>query len=205
MERLYFPKETSYLRHFVKRPQRRSALSNRCYWLRLKVIDAIVRQFLVRQTSNGKKKIVIDLGCGSDVLPWRCHSRYPEACENALFIDVHNLAHLQEKRTAILNTPQLRKLLGIDPVVSEAEGSGNHIVLQSPNYYQVACDSSDTAQLQETLFSIFAQWPDTPDLLFVAEASLCRIKPCSSDALLSWASSLDNGLSTSSPEGTNFH
>ena len=35
VERLYFPTEAHFLRYFVKKPQRRSPLINRGYWLRM--------------------------------------------------------------------------------------------------------------------------------------------------------------------------
>lgn len=62
VERLYFPNEPHYFRYFVKKPQRRSPLINRGYWLRMKAVDSVVRQFL--ETPSNKQKVVINLGCG---------------------------------------------------------------------------------------------------------------------------------------------
>jgi tRNA wybutosine-synthesizing protein 4 len=62
VERLYFPNEPHFFRHFVKKPQRRSPLINRGYWLRMKAVDYVVRQFL--ETPSKKPKVVINLGCG---------------------------------------------------------------------------------------------------------------------------------------------
>src|SRR6187402_423862 len=62
VERLYFPDEPHFFRYFVKKPQRRSPLINRGYWLRMKAVDQVVRQFLER--TSGKPKVVINLGCG---------------------------------------------------------------------------------------------------------------------------------------------
>jgi len=62
VERLYFPTEAHFLRYFVKKPQRRSPLINRGYWLRMKAIDQVVRQFLEQDCE--KQKVVINLGCG---------------------------------------------------------------------------------------------------------------------------------------------
>lgn len=62
VERLYYPNEPQYFRHFVKKPQRRSPLINRGYWLRIKAVDQVVRQFLDQDSS--KTKVVINLGCG---------------------------------------------------------------------------------------------------------------------------------------------
>jgi tRNA wybutosine-synthesizing protein 4 len=49
----------------VKKFQRRAPLINRGYWLRLRAIDVIVREFLERPAlSSPRKKVVINLGCG---------------------------------------------------------------------------------------------------------------------------------------------
>ncbi|KAG7129768.1 tRNA wybutosine-synthesizing protein 4 like [Verticillium longisporum] len=76
VEKLYYPDEPHFYRFFVPRFQRRAPLVNRGYHLRIKVIDTIVRNFLREPTS--RKKVIVNLGCGSDVLPWQCHARYPE-------------------------------------------------------------------------------------------------------------------------------
>lgn len=62
VERLYFPHEAHFFRYFVKKPQRRSPLINRGYWLRMRAIDQVVRQFL--EQDSKKQKVVINLGCG---------------------------------------------------------------------------------------------------------------------------------------------
>ena len=60
-ERVYF-KNPHYFRYFVKKPQRRSPLINRGYWLRMKAVDHVVEQFMKESTS--KRKVVVNLGCG---------------------------------------------------------------------------------------------------------------------------------------------
>lgn len=62
VERLYYPDEPHFFRYFVKKPQRRAPLINRGYWLRMKAIDHVVRQFL--EEPSKKSKIIINLGCG---------------------------------------------------------------------------------------------------------------------------------------------
>ncbi|KAI9846544.1 MAG: tRNA methyltransferase ppm2 [Thelocarpon superellum] len=62
VERIYFKNEPEFYRHFVKKPQRRSPLINRGYWLRMKAIDHVVRQFL--QQPSEKQKVLVNLGCG---------------------------------------------------------------------------------------------------------------------------------------------
>lgn len=61
VERLYLP-EPHFFRYFVKKPQRRSPLINRGYWLRMYAIEHSVRQFLTR--SPERPKLVLNFGCG---------------------------------------------------------------------------------------------------------------------------------------------
>lgn len=61
VERLYHS-EPHFFRYFVKKPQRRSPLINRGYWLRMHAIEHVVRRFL-KETAD-KQKIVVNLGCG---------------------------------------------------------------------------------------------------------------------------------------------
>lgn len=61
VERLYLPEPHMY-RHFVKKPQRRSPTINRGYWLRMKAIEHVVKEFLERPAQQ--QKLVVNLGCG---------------------------------------------------------------------------------------------------------------------------------------------
>lgn len=63
VERLYYP-EPHFFRHFVKKPQRRSPLINRGYWLRMRVIEHHVLQFVKQKEPRPRMKLVINLGCG---------------------------------------------------------------------------------------------------------------------------------------------
>lgn len=61
VERLYYP-EPHFFRYFVKKPQRRSPLINRGYWLRMYAIEHFTKQFL--EEPSEKKKIVLNCGAG---------------------------------------------------------------------------------------------------------------------------------------------
>lgn len=65
VEKLYYQGRKEYLRHFVRKFQRRSPLINRGYWLRMKAVDSAVRKFLNQdQGETKKRKIIVNLGCG---------------------------------------------------------------------------------------------------------------------------------------------
>ncbi|KAK3948606.1 hypothetical protein QBC32DRAFT_221630 [Pseudoneurospora amorphoporcata] len=120
VEKLYYPNEPHFFRFFVKKFQRRAPLINRGYHFRLHVIDVLVRNFLQDkrpgEEAEGKKKVVVNLGCGSDVLPWQCLMRYPDACRSgekngAKFVDVDFPDLIERKKRTVLETPELLGML----------------------------------------------------------------------------------------------
>ncbi|KAJ6440844.1 leucine carboxyl methyltransferase [Purpureocillium lavendulum] len=181
VERLYYPDETHFFRYFVRKFQRRAPLINRGYWLRLRAIDVVVRKFLTCPSS--RKKLVINLGCGSDVLPWQSYARYNAACENVLFIDIDYPDLMQKKRAVVLETPELKALLGEHYIVGESD-----ILLRSRRYCQIGCDLRQLQQLRATLETFLPL--DDCDVLFVAEVSITYMDTASADSLLQWASTV---------------
>ncbi|KAF5019760.1 hypothetical protein F66182_8232 [Fusarium sp. NRRL 66182] len=185
VERLYYPNELHFFRYFVSKFQRRAPLINRGYWLRLRAIDVIVRQF-VTAPKGGCKKVVINLGAGSDVLPWQSYHRYGDSCENTLFIDIDYPDLMRKKRAIVLGTPQLKELLGDDPFISDKDT--DHLLLSSDKYCQIGCDLRELETLRECLES-FLTLSDC-SVLFVAEVSVTYMDTISADALIQWASSI---------------
>ncbi|KAK1985096.1 leucine carboxyl methyltransferase [Colletotrichum cereale] len=181
VERLYYPDEPHYFRFFVKKFQRRAPLINRGYHLRLKVIDTLVRRFL--QKPSPRKKVVVNLGCGSDVLPWQCEVRYPESCRDVTFVDVDYPDLIQKKRQIVLETPELQGLLGSWEVSQDSP-----VVLKSQRYCQVGCDLRQLATLQRCLDTLF-DIPNT-EFLFVAEVSITYMDTEGADGVIGWASAL---------------
>ncbi|KAG9496976.1 tRNA methyltransferase ppm2 [Fusarium musae] len=188
VERLYYPDELHFFRYFVNKFQRRAPLINRGYWLRLRAIDVIVRQF-VTSPKPGRKKVVINLGAGSDVLPWQSYHRYGDSCENTLFIDVDYPDLMLKKRAIVLGTPQLHELLGGSPTISEKVT--DQILLRSDKYCQIGCDLRELESLQNC-FESFLNLNEC-SVLFVAEVSITYMDTFSADALVRWASSMGQG------------
>ncbi|TVY85049.1 tRNA wybutosine-synthesizing protein [Lachnellula suecica] len=180
VERLYFPDEPHFFRYFVKKPQRRSPLINRGYWLRMKAIDNTVRQFLEQPTQS--RKVVINLGCGYDPLVWQCLSRYPGACKNVLFVDVDYKELMLKKRDMVTRTTELQQVL---TNVQVLEGD---ILLQSDQYIQIGCDLRDLERLNKVLSSdIDVQ---ESQILLVAEVSITYMEAKYADDVIRWAGSL---------------
>lgn len=62
VEMIYYP-QPHFFRYFVKKPQRRSPIINRGYWLRMYAMEETVRQFMDKAPVD-KPKFVLNLGCG---------------------------------------------------------------------------------------------------------------------------------------------
>lgn len=199
VERLYYPDEPHFFRFFVNKFQRRAPLINRGYHLRLHVIDVTLRDFL--RKPSPKTKVIVNLGCGSDVVPWQCWTRYPLYCNDsrAVFVDVDFPDLIRKKRHVVLNTPELAShLTGLQA----ARDKKDVFSLRSDRYYQVGCDLRHTPALEEALASIL----DLRDCLFmfVAEVSITYMETETADALIHWASGIGHGKWHCGPTATHL-
>ena len=181
---LYYPKP-HYYRYFVKRPKKRTALINRGYLLRMKAIEYQLKAFL-SQTSG--RKVVINLGCGYDALPFTALSVFPTLCSGALFVDVDYEALIREKVEIIKQNQELSSLLGdVDSMEQE-----EIIVLRAESYLAVACDLANSQPLQDLLAKKFGS---EVSYFIISEVSITYMPVETADALLSWTSRLKSGRS----------
>lgn len=188
VEKIYYPSESHFFRFFVPRFQRRAPLINRGYHLRLRVIDVLVRDFILSESN--KKKVVVNLGCGSDVLPWQCWERYPAAArEGVRFVDVDFPELMVRKRGVVLATPELS---GVLSGVRDQEGLAAPVLLESDRYVQIGCDLRELGTLQKGLEAVLGdtrKW----EFLFVAEVSITYMETEGADGVIRWASGLGKG------------
>ena len=185
VEALYYPRPHFY-RYFVRKKKNRAPLVNRGYWLRMQIIERNVKKFL-RQTTSARK-VVINLGCGYDALPFRMLARERWACERTTFVDVDYPAVVENKTGVIRQNHELSDLL--DRVVTPAEDSPE--VFRSENYVAVGCDLSDLAALKDALERALPQSDGT--YLVIAEVSLTYMTPHMADQLISWTAGLGPGM-----------
>ncbi|KAI1139759.1 LCM-domain-containing protein [Hypoxylon sp. FL0543] len=181
VERIYYPDEPHFFRFFVKKFQRRAPLINRGYYIRLHVIDVAVRRFL--ETPSEKKKVVVNLGCGSDVLPWQCMTRYPDMCHNAKFVDIDFPDLIEKKCRVVQETPELNS-----PLTGLKTNVGNHIQLCSDQYVEIGCDLRNISDIEKALSTVV----DIAhcEFMFVAEVSITYMEPIHADSVIEWASTL---------------
>ncbi|KAI8304207.1 tRNA wybutosine-synthesizing protein 4 [Colletotrichum sp. SAR11_59] len=140
---------------------------------------------LIMAKPSCRKKVVVNLGCGSDVLPWQCGVRYPDACRDVTFIDVDYPDLIQKKRRIVLDTPELHALLGTWQVNDKSP-----IVLESQKYCQIACDLRQLSALENALSKLFDL--SATEFLFVAEVSITYMDTEGADGVISWAGSFQH-------------
>ncbi|KAI9744955.1 MAG: tRNA methyltransferase ppm2 [Claussenomyces sp. TS43310] len=182
VERLYSPNEPHFYRYFVKKPHRRAPLINRGYWLRMKAVDHVVHHFL---NEVSEKKIIINLGCGYDPLPWQCLSKYPAASRGVKFIDVDYKDLMLKKRMIVQQTPELHgQLTGM-------KTSDSEVLLHSDPYIQLGCDLRDVSSLSRALSSVVDL--ETSLVLLISEVAITYINIEAANTLIGWAATLPHG------------
>ncbi|KAK3905624.1 hypothetical protein C8A05DRAFT_12582 [Staphylotrichum tortipilum] len=186
VEKLYYPTEPPFFRHFVAKFQRRAPLINRGYWLRLRAIDVLVRDFLRGAKVRGRRGVVVNLGCGSDVLPWQCLTRYPADCAGVKFVDVDFPDLIERKRKTVDSTPEL---LGMLTGVRDRAELSRPVVFESDQYVQIGCDLRDPKTLQKGLAATVGDFAEC-EFIFVAEVSITYMETEGADGVIQWASTL---------------
>ncbi|QIW98942.1 hypothetical protein AMS68_004460 [Peltaster fructicola] len=176
VEKLYYD-GLSYFRPFVGKFKRRSPLINRGYWLRMWAIEATVLRFLEESTT--RRKVVINLGCGYDPLPWWFHGEYSALCKDVKFLDVDYPALMQKKAEMIKRTTELTDLLPGLAFTAADQG----VLCDSTGYAAIGCDLREL----EALHGLLEQQGITSSsasILFVAEVSIAYMDRPGSQAVI---------------------
>ncbi|KAK4544460.1 hypothetical protein LTR36_004351 [Oleoguttula mirabilis] len=186
VEKLYYGNEPEYFRYFVSKFKRRSPLINRGYWLRMKAIDHTVTRFLAEQSP--KRKVVINLGCGYDPLPFLYLGKHPELCANTTFVDVDYPILMQNKLGIIDKTEPLRVLL---PKLTKTNSEAGLLASSDP-YVAIGCDLYDIDKLSRVLQDHLRIEDSSVAILFIGEVSLAYMEKQATQAVLEWAAGLSD-------------
>ncbi|KAF2829281.1 LCM-domain-containing protein [Ophiobolus disseminans] len=184
VSKLYLSDEPDYYEPFAPKFARRNPLINRGYWLRMHAIEQVVRRFL--EEDNGKPKVIVNLGCGYDPLPFQFWHRYETLTKLATFVDVDYSQLIGKKRDCILNNDLLRNAL----FKTHVRDSSPPIYLRSDRYLALGCDLRDLAALERMLRCELEI--SSSSVLFIAEVSATYMPVDDSDTLIKWASTLDD-------------
>ncbi|KAJ5101732.1 LCM-domain-containing protein [Penicillium alfredii] len=186
VEMIYYPKP-HFFRYFVKKPQRRSPINNRGYWLRMHAMTKTVREFIDSAPAD-KPKFVLNLGCGYDPLPFMLLSDEMQSTRRgqAVFVDIDYEKLMVNKKNAIHQTKEITDVLGEDV---EFLPDQDAIQIRSPQYIAVGCDLKNLAKLDDVLRTRILPSADC-SVLFLAEVSLTYMDVESANAVINWASTL---------------
>ncbi|EMR11280.1 hypothetical protein PNEG_00309 [Pneumocystis murina B123] len=168
--------ENQYLRAFVKKPQRRSPVINRGYYIRCQAIETVIQNFVSEK--NNRYKIIINLGCGYDPMPFRYISK-PEF-NYVRFFDV-DFQDLIERKALIIQKDKELKEMSQKYVLSNK----NKLELQ---YQLIGCDIRNL-DLLKTIINEKCHNIESMDVLFISEVAMVYIQTEFSDKLIEWASS----------------
>jgi tRNA wybutosine-synthesizing protein 4 len=185
VEKLYQRDEPEFLRPFVGKFKRRAPLINRGYWLRMRAIEHVIKTFLDEPTS--KSKIILNLGCGYEPLPFRILWKYKIQCRNVKFIDIDFPQLMHQKVQIIHQNTLLTDLLhgsSGDTLPSEP------ILMDDKHYSAIGCDLGDVARIRE-LFSMLELQDHA--VLFLAEVSMVYMKPDQATNLIKLCGELPDG------------
>ncbi|KAI9657812.1 MAG: tRNA methyltransferase ppm2 [Trizodia sp. TS-e1964] len=149
----------------------------------MEAIQFSIRQYL-DETSN-KRKLIVNLGCGYDPLPFTCLDRYVGKCGYVTFVDI-DFRELMEKKTNIIlnSTDMSHHLTNIKP------SKLDDVLLESDQYIALACDLVDMEKLDTLLRGVFDL--NSCSILFIAEVSITYMQEPAANAVIRWAASFND-------------
>jgi tRNA wybutosine-synthesizing protein 4 len=189
MEKIYYSDEPEFLRPFVGKFKRRAPLINRGYWLRMKAIEQVVKHFLDENT--GKRKAIINLGCGYEPLPFRMLWKYSNQCRGVRFIDVDYPQLIRKKVDIIRKNNIFFDLLDGDGLNSLPDPSSS-IYMNDDKYCAIGCDLGDTETL-DSILKTELQFHNH-SILFIGEVSIVYMEVEKADELIKWTSTFEDGV-----------
>ncbi|KAJ5152386.1 leucine carboxyl methyltransferase [Penicillium capsulatum] len=189
VEMIYYP-QPHFFRYFVKKPQRRSPIINRGYWLRMHAMAETVRQFMEKAPAD-KPKYVLNLGCGYDPLPFILLSDEQKSMRrgHTIFVDIDYEKLMVHKKNAIRQTAEITKVIGDVEFGSDVDA----IQIRSPRYLAVGCDLKNMTKLDDVLRHSILPSEDC-SVLFLAEVSLTYMDVKSANDVVTWASRLTSDV-----------
>lgn len=127
------------------------------------------------------------LACRSDPLPFILLSEDPSLCRDTRFVDIDYEKLMINKKTAIRRTDEITQTLGDVEFLSDESA----VQIRSTHYLGIGCDLKNLKKLDDVLRNEVL--PAECSVLFLAEVSLTYMDVKSANAVLDWASRLNNG------------
>jgi len=139
---------------------------------------------------SGKRKVVVNLGCGYDVLPfhtlWKRRQDKGKQLEGILFVDV-DYPELMRRKTDIVRENEVLANQVTNVEHSDAERG---VMLRAVEYIAVGCDLKNLADLDGILRHELKL--QDCEILFMAEVSIAYMPVMEADAVVKWASTFED-------------
>lgn len=156
-------------------------IDHSCYFTE-KLVHLFVRSLLRACLST-----CIQTNHCSDPLPFIILHKFPELVDKTTFVDVDYPQLMQKKRACIDQADDLKNSFPFLRNWTSKEPA----VWQAGQYVTVGCDLRQLAELERILKSVANA--ENKAILFVAEVSVAYMDVKSADAVVSWASSFNDG------------
>mmetsp|Transcript_15107 Transcript_15107/g.20848 ORF Transcript_15107/g.20848 Transcript_15107/m.20848 type:complete len:341 (-) Transcript_15107:134-1156(-) len=172
-----------FVKHFVKRRQKKPPLINRGYFSRVHAFHSLMKQFM--RAFKDKPTQIISLGCGFDTTYFQFKD---QNCAPTRYIEVDFPEVTSKKSAVIERTPELRGLLDPKEEGQPIFKSGGVVSL---GYSLVPGDLRNLAEMEKALHTAGFD-PKVPTLI-LAECVLVYLEASASAALLRYCSQLCDG------------
>lgn len=127
----------------------------------------------------------------SDPLPFQFWHRYPTLTKDAVFVDVDYPQLIARRRDKILADEVLRNAL-FEGNMRSAQAP---VYIRSDRYLALGCNLKDLKTLERLLRSELDA--SRASFMFVAEVSITYMPTADADAVIRWASTLEDGTCVS--------
>jgi tRNA wybutosine-synthesizing protein 4 len=188
VEKIYYPHEPQFLRPFVGKFKRRAPLINRGYWLRMKAIEHVIKTFLDEPAA--KSKVIINLGCGYEPLPFKMMWKHKSQCRNVKFVDI-DFPQLIERKLQIIRANTIFTDLLDDFGEKVLSSLPDSILFDDEHYCAVGCDLGDISRMRDILSTKLKL--ERHAILFLAQVSMVYMEPNEATNLIGICREFEDG------------
>lgn len=172
--------DDKYLQFFANKIAKRSSLVNRGYYIRAKLIDFVLDEFLKKNTKNQNQ--ILNLGAGFDATYFRLKNQ--NRLFNTLFIEIDFPDVIKRKVNLIKNNENLYSLCPDLKVIQEQHENIAYMC-KSSRYVLIGCDMRNTV-LVEAFLKIIEGFSDSDMTFLLSEVVLTYMAVNSCNSVIRW-------------------
>ena len=153
----------------------------------MKAIDIAVENFIQQPTT--KKRVIVNLGCGYDALPFRFH--WKGLAQGVKFVDIDYRELIVTKVRLMTDDKHLRTILdGWNYSIRENEDET--VIVTSESYDAVACNINEAECLSHVFSKVIPL--QGCEIMFLVEDAFSFMEHHEATAIIEWASTFEKGL-----------